>query len=84
MAMTAREVEREPENDPELCSVRYYLQSGDWSQSKMPHYLSVKNELCAIGKLVMKYCTFSTRGASRYYEDENPVENESLVAQNRL
>ena len=49
--MTAREVERVSEKDPELCSVRYYTQSGDWSQCKMPHYLSVKNELCTIGKL---------------------------------
>ena len=54
MAMTAREVERESGKDPELCSIRYYIQSGDWSQCKMPHYLSVKNELCTIGKLVMR------------------------------
>ena len=46
MAMPAREVERESEKDPELCSMRYYIQSGDWSQCKMPRYLSVKNELC--------------------------------------
>ena len=36
MARTAREVERVSEKDPELCSVRYYIQSGDWSQCKMP------------------------------------------------
>ena len=52
--MTAKEVERESENDPELCSVRHYIQSGDWSQCKMPHYLSLKNELCVLGKLVMR------------------------------
>ena len=52
--MTAKEVERESENDPELCSVRHYIQRGDWSQCKMPHYLSVKNELCVLGKLVMR------------------------------
>ena len=54
VAMTAKEVERESENDPELCSVRHYIQSGDGSQCKMPHYLSVKNELCGLGKLVMR------------------------------
>ena len=54
VAMTAKEVERESENDPQLCSVRHYIQSGDWSQCKMPHYLSVKNELCVQGKLVMR------------------------------
>ena len=54
VAMTAKEVERESENDPDLCSVRHYIQSGDWSQCKMPHYLSLKNELCVLGKLVMR------------------------------
>ena len=54
VAMTAKDVERESEKDPELCSVRHYIQSGDWSQCKMPHYLSVKNELCTLGKLVMR------------------------------
>ena len=53
VAVTAKEVERESENDPELCSVRHYMQSSDWSQCKMPHYLSVKNELCVLEKLVM-------------------------------
>ena len=36
VAMTAKEVERESEKDPELYSVRHYIQSGDWSQCKMP------------------------------------------------
>ena len=54
VAMTVKEVERESEKDPELCSVRHYIQSGDWTQCKMPHYLSVKNELCTLGKLVMR------------------------------
>ena len=53
-AMTAREVERESENDPELCSVRHYIQTGDWSQCKLPRYTSVKNELCILGKLVTR------------------------------
>ena len=54
IAMTTKEVERESAIDPEMCSVRHYIQSGDWSQCKMPHYLSVKNELCSLGKLVMR------------------------------
>ena len=49
MAMTAREVERVSEKGPELCSVRCCIQSGDWSKCKMPHYLSVKNELAQWG-----------------------------------
>lgn len=45
---------RKSEKDPELSSVRHYIQSGDWWQCKMPHYLSVKNELCLLGKIVMR------------------------------
>ena len=45
VAMNAKEKERESEKDPELCSVRHYIQSGDWSQRKVSHYLCVKNEL---------------------------------------
>ena len=94
VAMTAKEVERESEKDPELCSVRHYIQSGDWSQCKLPHYLSVKNELCTLGKLVMRGTRIvipqSLRGEalrtwrpSRNLEDEKSVENQSLVEQNR-
>ena len=49
-----REIERKTENDPELVSVRQYIHTGDWSQCKMPGYVSVKNELCTIGKLVLR------------------------------
>ena len=38
----------------ELSRVRYYVQTGDWSQCKMPSYLCVKNELCVIGKLLLR------------------------------
>ena len=54
IALTPREIERESEKDPELSSVRYYVQTGDWSQCKMPSYLCVKNELCVIGKLLLR------------------------------
>nr|XP_058967969.1 uncharacterized protein K02A2.6-like [Pocillopora verrucosa] len=54
VVLTAKEVERASEEDPELTSVRHYIQSGDWSQSKMPHFLCVKNELCVLGKLVLR------------------------------
>ena len=54
MAITARKVEREPEKDPELCSVRYCIQSGDRSQCNLLHSLSVTNGLCTIGKLIMR------------------------------
>ena len=54
VVLTAKEVERASEEDPELTSVRHYIQSGDWSQCKMPHFLCVKNELCVLGKLVLR------------------------------
>ena len=53
-ALTPREIERESEKDPELSSVRYYVQTGDWSQCEMPSYLRIKNELCVIGKLLLR------------------------------
>lgn len=54
VSLTPREIERESENDPELVTVRQYIHTGDWSQCKMPGYVSVKNELCTIGKLVLR------------------------------
>ena len=39
MVLTAKEVESASEEDPELSSVRHYIQSGDWSQCKMPHFM---------------------------------------------
>ena len=38
MVLTAKEVERASEEDPELSSVGHNIQSGDWSQCKMPHF----------------------------------------------
>ncbi|KXJ07404.1 hypothetical protein AC249_AIPGENE13519 [Exaiptasia diaphana] len=53
-AISPREVERKSEKDPELESIRKYIQSGDWTECKLPNYLHVKNELCVLGKLVMR------------------------------
>ena len=54
VALTTREIERERELDPELQSVRYYIETGDWSKCKLMAYTCIKNELCTIGKLVMR------------------------------
>ena len=54
VALMARDVERASENDPELTSVRYYIQHGNWDECNMPHYLCVKDELCVLGKLVLR------------------------------
>jgi transposase InsO family protein len=54
VALTTREIERESDTDPELESVRHYIRSGDWSMCKLTAYTCVKNELCMVGKLVMR------------------------------
>ena len=54
IALTAKEVEMASANDPELISLRHYIRTGNWSECKMPAYLSVKNELCVLGKLVLR------------------------------
>ena len=54
VALTTREIERESELDPELQSVRYYIENDDWSKCKLMAYTCIKNELCTIGKLVMR------------------------------
>jgi transposase InsO family protein len=54
VALTPREIERESDKDPELASIRHFIQTGDWSNCKMPSYLCVKNELCVMGKLVLR------------------------------
>ena len=46
IGLSPREIERESADDPELASVRHYVQTGDWSQCSMPGYTCVKNELC--------------------------------------
>ena len=54
IGLSPREIERESADDPELASVRHYVQTGDRSQCSMPGYTCVKNELCIIGKLVLR------------------------------
>ncbi|CAB3979614.1 Hypothetical predicted protein, partial [Paramuricea clavata] len=39
VALTAKEVERESEKDPELVSVRHYIRTGNWSESPEPMQL---------------------------------------------
>ena len=53
-ALFATQVELETAKDPELISVRQYVTTGDWSKCKLPHYLSVKDELCVLGYLVLR------------------------------
>ena len=54
VALTTREIERESELDLASQRVRYYIETGDWSNCKLMAYTCIKNELCTIRKLVMQ------------------------------
>lgn len=54
VAMTTREIEIASENDPELRAVRECLVNGQWHRIEFKEYLPIRNELCAIGKLVLR------------------------------
>ena len=54
VALSAKQVEQVSESDREIVSLRQYILSGDWSRCKMHAYLCIKNELCVLGKLVLR------------------------------
>ena len=54
VALSAKEVEQVSESDPEIVSLRQYILRGYWPQCKMHAYLCIKNELCVLGKLVLR------------------------------
>ena len=54
MALSVKQVEKVFESDPEMVSLRQYILSGDLSQCRMSAYLCVRNELCVLGKLVLR------------------------------
>ena len=51
-AMTTREVEEQSHHDAELREVRRCIREGVWNNKECAKYISVKEELCAIGKVV--------------------------------
>ena len=54
VALTAKQVELVSDSDPEIASLRQYILSEDWSQCRMAAYVCVKDELCVLGKLVLR------------------------------
>ena len=54
VALTAKQAELASYSDPEIASLRQYILSGDWSQCRMTAYVCVKDELCVLGKLVLR------------------------------
>lgn len=53
-AMTARQVEESSNSDQELSTVRECIKSGNWEDSKLSRYYPVRDELCTVGKLVLR------------------------------
>ena len=54
VALTAKQVELVSDSDQEIASLRQYILSRDWSQCRMTVYVCVKDELCVLGKLVLR------------------------------
>ena len=54
VAMTTREIERVSDTDPELIAVRECLLKGKWDKLPFKEYLPFRDELSAIGKLVLR------------------------------
>ena len=54
IALSPQEVELESGNDTELSVIREFIQTGNWDKCKLPNYVAVKNELCVLGKLVLR------------------------------
>ena len=54
-ALKTRDIERESENDDKLTVIRSCLRTGNWDKCPT-EYKCVRNELCAVGKLVLRGC----------------------------
>lgn len=53
-AMKTRDVEESSHHDEELTHVRKCIETGDWANPHCAKYLPVRDELCAIGHIVMR------------------------------
>ena len=53
-AMTTREVEEHSQSDPELSKVRRCIREGVWNNKECVKYIPVREELCVIGKVVLR------------------------------
>ena len=53
-ALTPAEIKKASAEDMELNLIKECVQTGDWSQCKVPAYWHVKNELCTYGELLLR------------------------------
>ena len=51
-AMKTREVEEQSHHNAELSEIRRCIREGVWNNKECAKYIPVKEELCAIGKVV--------------------------------
>ena len=52
-AIPLTEMEHESGKDPELCALRDCIQPGNWGNCPAA-YMCVRNELCVLGKLILR------------------------------
>jgi hypothetical protein len=53
-AMNSREIEEASSCDEELMTVRQCIETGNWGSPKCASYKSVRDELCIVGKIVLR------------------------------
>ena len=53
-AMTTRQMEKHSRRDAELSGVRRCIREGVWNNKKCVKYMPVKEQLCVIGKVVLR------------------------------
>ncbi|XP_033760746.1 uncharacterized protein K02A2.6-like [Pecten maximus] len=53
-ALSTREIERESAKDPELTRVREHLRNNNWKKNEKKAYQLIKDELCVVGKLILR------------------------------
>ena len=55
VALSAKEIEIESAKDEELASIRQYIHGeASWNECKLTAFVAVKDELCTVGKLVLR------------------------------
>ena len=86
-ALSITEIEEESARDDELAVVRECIKSNKWEKCTLMYYLTVKNELCLYGSLVLRGTRIvipkrlRVKGTPRYCQDKDAPTPESVVAQ---
>ena len=76
-ALVTREIKRQSELDPELQSVRYYIETGDWSKCKF----YARRQDCNPLYSAQEGSRSSSRGTPRNCQDKESFKDKRVVAQ---